>query len=427
MSNKQYPKLPKPFPQAFSAKDKRRRTLLIPNLSRAFTRISAAVFRRAGYRCQTLPVADERAKRLGKQFVHNDICYPAQINIGECLKYVRDQLGGASQFAFALAQNCQDCRAGQYAALARKALDEAGYHDLPIVTTGADSKGMHPGFRLDALSALRFVWGVNFIDALERMRLKLRPYELKPGSTDRIFEESLELIARTMERHPRACLRVFRKVVEAFNAIAVDMRSPRPRVFVIGEILMNYHESANNQLVRYLEKNGLEVVLPDIADFFQRESIAVRASLEKKLVHRPLLTSLVAGIKDRAYRHVSRKVSQVMTGFKYHRPKCSMESLAAHIDGLVDRTMMIGEGWLIPAEIIEHARSGVNSFIIIQPFGCLPNQITGKALIPTLKRMFSDIQILSLDYDADVSVANIENRLQMLIMAARQPRPAHAA
>lgn len=407
------------FPAVFKKCDKIQRSLLVPNLSIGFSQISAAVMRRAGYRCINLPLADDEAKKLGKRYLHNDICYPAQINIGECLAYLVKHSKDVSGLAVAIAKNCEDCRAGQYASLARKALDDAGFETVPIVTTGSDSKGMHPGFRLGWLSAIRFFKGVSVLDAMERMRYILRPYEMHPGDTDKVFARGLQNITQAVEKKNSSILHELQSMVRLFNDIPLRARDNRPRVFICGEILMNYHETANMHIVRYLEAHGMEVLLPDIGTFFEREVIQIKASVKKKLSARPLREMFIAQIKSLIYQTTAKAVDQVMKEFKFYTPTKSIDELAAHVDGYIEHTHMAGEGWLILAEIIENARQGIDNFVIIQPFGCIPNQVSGKAVIPTIKRLFPHIRIISIDYDADVSMANIENRLQMLIMASK--------
>jgi len=412
--------IPLPFPQVFGRKDKKLRTILVPNLSPAFARISCAIFNRFGFRAVPVPLADTVAKSLGKKYVHNDICYPAQINIGECIAYIRAHNLDPARTAIALAKNCRDCRAGQYAVLARKALDDAGLNQVAIVTVGEDTKKMHPGFSVSMKYALKMLKGISLIDALEKMKLSIRPYETVAGITDKVYEKYLDLLVKAFEKRPANLYKVLALSVEQFNKIPVDRSVLKPKVFVIGEILMNYHETANNGIVRYLEKNGLEVVLPDLITFFERDVIVNKAAIRKKLVKQPLLGSIINSITKVAYNHVAKSIDRVMRKFNYYEPKVGVEKLASHIDGIVERTHTVGEGWLIPAEIIEQANHGVRAFIIIQPFGCLPNQVTGKALIPSLKRKLGDVHIISLDYDADISMANIENRLQMLVMAIRE-------
>ena len=99
-----------------------------------------------------------------------------------------------------------------------------------------------------------------------------------------------------------------------------------------------------------------------------------------------------------------------------YEPACRLTDLVKESDSIFHHTFDAGEGVLIPGEIIHHAKKGCKAFVVLQPFGCLPNHIVGRGIIKRLKEMYPNIQILPLDYDPDISFANIENRLQMLIM-----------
>ena len=278
-------RLARPYSPAFTHADKKRRTIVIPNLSRSFSVMSSAVFRSLGYRAVTLDLADHEAQRLGKRFVHNDACFPAQINVGECLRFLASGKTAPGEVALALAKNCEDCRAGQYLALARKALDDAGHSDVAILTTGADPRRIHPGFTAGIRFQVRMLWGIALTDALDTMVRATRPYELTRGATDLLYEEHLDKICAGLERSVRRACAAFSDAVSAFNDIDVDRSHRKPRLLVIGEILMNYHETANRNLERYLEKNGMEVLLPDIVSFFWRQVIVAKDMARRGLVN----------------------------------------------------------------------------------------------------------------------------------------------
>jgi predicted nucleotide-binding protein (sugar kinase/HSP70/actin superfamily) len=411
--------LPHPYQSAFTRADRRKRLILIPNLSRSFTLLSVGVFRRLGLRSAALPFADNTALHLGKRFVHNDICFPAQVNVGEFLHFLNTCSMPASETAVAIAKNCRDCRAGHYFALTRKALDDAGHKDAAIITTGKDVKGAHPGFNAGVRFSLLMLYGIAVADVLDAMVLRTRPYEKQVGSVDRLYEEQIEKISRAMERSIRKCLKALSSAVDAFNAVPLKSVQRKPRVFVIGEILMNYHDTANRQIVRYLEKHGMEVLLPDMVNFFWRNVVVDRDLAHRRLAKRPWLTRLGAEGYDLAYRRALGQTDRIYSKFRFYEHRPDIVELSGHIEGFVDKTLIAGEGWLIPAEIMHHAGKGVTSFVIIQPFGCLPNQITGRGIVKPLKERFPHINILALDYDYDVSMANLENRLQMLVMASK--------
>jgi len=410
-----------PFEVKYTEDDRKLRTILAPNVSESFAAIASGVLRSKGYRIAPLPMADETAKMLGKRYVHNDICYPAQINVGEFLAVLERGEYQPSEVALGLAKNCDDCRAGQYAVLARKALDEAGYPGIPIVTTGVDRAEMHPGLKLGTWFQLGMLYGLAIADALDEMARRLRPYEVVPGETDDIFRASVADTAEALVEGHGAALAALERAVARFNRIAVA-GDPKPRVLIIGEILLNFHPTANEQMVRYFETHGLEVVLPSVVDFFRRDLLRLKAGIAKNHLPNPLGNWAVAEMTDWMYERVLGQVNERVRAFRGHERRPSIHELAALGEQFADRTYVVGEGWLIPAEISAYAQAGVSSFVVVQPFGCLPNHISGRGMFKALRRRFPDIRIIALDFDADGSFANVENRLQMLIMSQRAAR-----
>jgi predicted CoA-substrate-specific enzyme activase len=408
------------FPIKYNKKDRKTKTILAPNLSPAFSLIMSEVLSASGMKMKPLPPADKRAKELGKKYVHNDICFPAQINVGECLAVLERGEENPDEIALGLAKNCEACRAGQYAGLARKALDEAGYPQIPIVTTGSDSKDMHPGFSLTLIHQIHILWGMTLTDGMERMRRRLRPYELEKGETDRIFDKYVKKIATAIPKSHSKALKIFRKAVEEFNTVKVDISNPRPRVAIVGEILMNYHPTANGELEPYLEANGMEVILPAMHDFFRKNPLIDKEIGRRKWSPAPISTYLINDITGKIFDRVRLKVQKELDNFTYIDPHTSIFDMVKNTEDLIDVTYVGGEGWKIPGEIIQMIKHGVNAFVIVQPFGCIPNHITGRGMTKTLKKMYPKAQIISLDYDPDTSFANVENRLQMLIMTTKE-------
>ncbi|MCA1755368.1 MAG: acyl-CoA dehydratase activase-related protein [Spirochaeta sp.] len=423
------PKLANGFPQKFTRADKKRRVILAPNLSPAFTRVTAAVVSRQGYHLEPLPIAGERAFELGKKYVHNDICFPAQVNIGEFLSELESGRYRSDEVAIGLAKNCDACRAGQYAGLARSALDEAGYKDIPIITIGDDTKNMHPGFRLSPHFQLRMLWALAITDALETMRRRTRAYEDRKGETDRVFDVHLERICTAISLGHRDAMKGLETAVDAFNRIPLSDSAAgadrKPRVGITGEILMKYHPSANGYIEKYLEEHGMEVVVPGMIDFFRRENVINKHLGVRKLSHYPFVSMLLGDLADHLYEFVLRKVDKAMEEFRFVEHRHDIHDLAARIGNILDPSFVSGEGWLIPTEIMQMTEDGVNAFVVLNPFGCLPNHISGRGMMKPLKARYPHIQVLSLDYDPDTSFANIENRLQMLVITAREQQRLH--
>ena len=416
------------FHTPFTKEDKKKRRILVPNLSQGFSILATEYFNMQGYTAECLPLADKRAIELGKKYVHNDICFPAQVNIGENLRWLEAHPEVRQcDVSIGLSKNCENCRAVQYAVLARKALDEAGFKDVSIVTTGTDYKGMHPGLSVGLDFRLHMLWGLVIMDSIETMYRALRPYEVVKGSTRKVYDEWMSRMMKMVGRIPRAKIAYPKKVldefeccIEAFNQVEADRSVRKPRVSLLGEILMNYHPSANGFIEDYLMNNGMEVILPYMTDFFRVDEVVRSEKIRRGFVRNPMMEALVGGLTSHIYTFAVNRIYERIEKFKFYEHHADCYELVDLVPDIIDPTYNTGEGWLIPGEILYNASHGVNSFIILQPFACLANHISGRGLTKAVKERFPHIQVLSLDYDPDTSFANIENRLQMLIINARE-------
>lgn len=408
------------FPIKFVKADRKNRVIYIPNLSESFSYCIASIIKNSGYSMEPLPLAGKAAIEAGKRYVHNDICYPAQVNIGEFLCQLQAGKIDPDHAALGIAKNCKECRAGQYPALARKALDDAGYPTIPIITTGEDQKDMHPGFRFNMSHQWHILWGLTFIDALEKMRHRIRPYEQNAGETDAVFTEHTQALLDVIKQRKHKSMALFKTAIQAFNAIPITNEKRRPRVGITGEILMNYHPTANGNIEKYFEHNGMETVTPNMHDFFRLNPYVEKIMSKQGNLPNPIGSFLLSDITGKLFDGVYNRINREMKAFRFDIGYSNIAHLADNVKGLLDITYRGGEGWKLPAEILEMAKDGVNSFVILQPFGCLPNHITGRGFTKPMKKLMPHLQILSLDYDPDTSFANIENRLQMLIINARE-------
>ena len=413
--------LPDPYPVKFTKKSKEK-TVLVPNTSHAFCRLMSAAFRKQGIKAVPLDIGREEAIRLGKQYVHNDICFPAQIVIGEALAGLRSGKYDTDNAAIAMAKYIGDCRLTHYGALLRKALDDAGYANVPILTNDdTDYHDLHPGYRMNLYSSVCIAFGLPMIDALEELLRKIRPYEKEAGSADRAFEEGMDLLIEGLDKGGIPGLRRgFKKAISIMNKVEYDRSVLKPRVLIVGEYLLNFHPGANHDIEAYLEKNGFEIIEAKMTDVIQKTYFYQYSQVKEYHIKKSFKDRVWLTVANRFFdmaHDVTNKIAAVHQLFE-KAPKLS--ELAKESDGIIPHTFDAGEGILIPGEIIHNAKHGCRAFVILQPFGCLPNHVVGRGISKKLKEMYPDAQILPLDYDPDVSFANIENRLQMLIMNAKQ-------
>ncbi|MBQ6390001.1 MAG: activase [Eggerthellaceae bacterium] len=421
-------KLQDPYDVKFTRADRRERVVLVPNTSHAFGRLMAAVFSKQGIRAVPIPIGRDEAIRLGKQYVHNDICFPAQITIGECLAELESGKYEGLDVAVATGKYIGDCRLTHYGALLRKALDDAGYAHVPIVTNDdADYHNLHPGFKMSVASAARVAMGLPMIDALEELLRKIRPYELVPGSADEAFERAMDEVISGFEQHGSSgAQRGFKRAIAIMKQVKYDRSELRPRVLIVGEYLLNFHPGANHDVEAYLEANGFEIVEAKMTDVIRKTYFYKGAQIREYDVKKPLSEAVWYTTANALFEHAHNVCDRIASAHPLYEPACRMPDLVVDSDPIIHHTFDAGEGVLIPGEIIHHANHGCEAFLILQPFGCLPNHIVGRGIVKRLRELYPAAQILSLDYDPDVSFANVENRLQMLVMNVRESKEAQA-
>jgi predicted nucleotide-binding protein (sugar kinase/HSP70/actin superfamily) len=311
--------------------------------------------------------------------------------------------------------------------LTRKALDDAGFPQVPIVTTDvSDTKNAHPGFCLSPLTYLQFVWAITQSDALEYLRRKIRPYELQKGETDRIVENAFLEIAEGLKKSGIfGANKAYKKAVKDLCAVRYDRTNLRELVFIQGEYLLTFHPGSNQEVEKYLEKNGMEVMFTRMHGIYRHLFLNhTVAEMKEFKVRHSLYNSLYAILGSKFMDIAVKSVDKIAKKHPLYEPDIPLKEKANLSDHIMHHSILSGESFLISADILHSAGMGVRSFVILQPFGCLPNHICGRGVIKKIKETHPDIQILPLDYDPDVSFANIENRLQMLIMNARNNKKA---
>lgn len=412
----EYSPLKDPFPVKFEEEDYER-VVLVPNSSHAFSRVMAIAFKNQKIKAVPLPYGRQEAIKLGKQYVHNDICFPAQIVIGEALEAIKSGKYDPDRTGIAMGKYIGDCRLTHYTSLLRKALDDAGYPQVPIITNDdVDYHNVHPSYKFNLFSAMKVAFALPMIDILEELLRKIRPYELKAGESNMAFERAMDELMDGLDKGGIPGMnRGFEKAVNIMKSIAYDRSNPRPRVLIVGEYLLNFHPGANHDIEDYLEKNGFEIIEARMTDVIRKTYFYQDAQVKEYHIKKPLADKALLHIENNIFNVAHDMAERIGKKHPLYEKPARMQDLVVDSDEVIHHTFDAGEGVLIPGEIIHHAKHGCKTFVILQPFGCLPNHVVGRGISKKLKEMFPDVQLLPLDYDPDVSFANIENRLQMLI------------
>ena len=410
--------LPDPYPVKYTKKERKEKIVLIPNSSHAFCQIMTASFRTQGVKAVPLDIGRDEAIRLGKKYTHNDICFPAQIVIGEILGALKSGEYDDHEVAVGMAKYLGCCRLPHYATILRKALDDAGYKHVSIMTNDdVDYHQLHPGFKINMGTLLNVSLALPMIDALEEILRKKRPYEKIKGSSDKAFEQGMELLSKGIEKHGAfGAVRGFKKALKLLSAVEYDNSNRKPTVLIVGEYLLNFHPGANGDIEKYLEDNDFEIIEAKMTDVIQKSYFCQGKQIKEFKVKRDRNTKFWSKAANIFFNIMHKYINFLARKDELFEKAPLLDDLSLESDPVIHHTFDTGEGILIPAEIIHHAKHGCKNFVILQPFGCLPNHVIGRGVSKRLKEMFPDIELLPLDYDPDVSFANIENRLQMLVM-----------
>lgn len=393
-------------------------TILIPQLSPLHFQFMETVFSADGYKVAQLVSLSREAVELGLRYVNNDACYPAIAVVGQLLHAVRSGQYDPQSVALMVSQTGGGCRATNYIAFLRKALVDCGYEHIPIISFNMDGLDKNPGFRLSGKLLRRVVMAGYYGDMLMRVLHRVSPYEAEPGSARRLVEEWAErakkiISAGSINRFHLSML----ALVRDFDALPLLTEKRKPRVGLVGEILLKYHPDANNRAAEVVEREGGEAVVPDLMDF------VLYSFYDHVFNYRHLSgtwRAYASGLTSIAFLEFCRwSMRRGLSRSKRFTPPIRFSELRRKAKGLISLGHQTGEGWLLAAEMVELLESGVSNILCMQPFGCLPNHITGKGLLKELKRRFPQANIAAVDYDPGASEVNQINRIKLMMSVAQ--------
>ncbi len=405
-------------------------TLLCPQMSPIHFELVEQLLKKNGYNAVLLPSVDHGAVEAGLKYVNNDICYPSILVTGQIMEAIESGKYDLSRTAVMISQTGGGCRATNYIALIRKALRDAGHPEVPVVSLTA-VKGLdedNPGFNVFKPEIIvHAVYALLYGDLLMQVLYRVRPYEAEPGSADALYDQ---FMARAKDEvtscGQHAFLKLCQDTVDAFETLPVVADRSKPRVGVVGEILVKFHPTANNQVVKVIEQEGCEAVVPGLVDFFlfgmtspKNMKGELGTKLSKRLTHQ-------AGIKlIESMREPINRMLEKSTRFE---PYPDIYELAAKAKQVLSLCNTMGEGWLLTAEMCDLIECGTPNIVCCSPFACLPNHVVGKSVIKRLREMHPESNIVAVDYDPGASEVNQLNRIKLMISVAKENfRAARAA
>ena len=400
----------------FTKEMKKDWTILAPQMSPIHFQFIEKAARESGYNIDVLPANDKEAIEEGVKYVNNDACYPSILVIGQMINALKSGKYDPNKTALIISQTGGGCRATNYVGFLKKGLREAGFPNVPIISLNVLGMEKQPGFKISYRLIKKLMMGVIYGDLFMRVLYRVRPYETVKGSANKLYEYYREKAFKNIENSNKNEMnKLVKEIVKAFDTLEIN-DEVKPKVGIVGEILVKYHPTANNNIVDVLEKEGAEVVVPELLDFF------LYCCYNSKFKNRYLSGSAIvktgcdiAISYIESYRKVVIKELQNSERFGYPNSINHLAEKAANVVSLGNQT---GEGWLLTGEMIELIESGVNNIVCIQPFACLPNHVTGKGMIKPLRFKYPTANIVAVDYDPGASEVNQLNRIKLMMSVA---------
>ena len=416
--------LPGATTPAFTEEMRATHTILMPQMSPVHFRPLAPLMRRLGYKVELLESASRDDLEVGLRYVNNDACFPAIMVIGQLIGAFEDGTHDPDRCVVAISQTGGMCRATNYAAMLRKGLRDAGYPQIPVLAVSVQGLEENPGFKITPTLALKVVQGVVIGDTLNTCLLRVRPYEAEEGSANRLLGRWNAIIGEFFEHKGRSATwggrlgyrRLLREMVREFAALPRRDIPRKPRVGVVGEVLVKFQPDANNHVVDQIEAEGCEAVVPGLLAFFINGPATAQWEADTYGIGLDSLTKKKAAVwfleQAQAPARAALAAGRI---FDVEASSAVMAQKAAKILSLGNQA---GEGWLLAAEMIELIENGAPNIVCCQPFGCLPNHVVGKGMFREIRRQYPQANIVGIDYDPGASEVNQLNRLKLMISTA---------
>lgn len=404
----------------FTEEMRKNYTILCPQMSPIHFDVLEPAFNACGYNFEVLPNDNKHAVDVGLKYVNNDACYPSLMVVGQIMDALLSGKYDLNKVAVIMTQTGGGCRATNYVGFIRRALEKAGMPQVPVISLNMAGIESNPGFHLNAELLMRAAYGAVFGDIFMRCVYRMRPYEKEKGSVEAVHQKWLKRCQEFVSAKHMSFFKfrkMCRQMIADFDAIPVT-GEVKPRVGIVGEILVKFAPAANNHLVELLESEGAEAVVPDLLDFmlycfYNQIYKADHLGMSKK-------TALISKLGIDALEFLRGSARKAFEKSKNFTPPVRIYQTVEYAKTIVSIGNQTGEGWFLTGEMVELIHSGVNNIVCTQPFACLPNHVVGKGVIKELRRQYPLSNIVAIDYDPGASEVNQLNRIKLMLSTAQK-------
>ncbi len=405
---------------SFTEEMKKDYTILVPNMLPIQFGLILKIMKNYGYHMELLTTDGPAIVEAGLKNVHNDTCYPALLSIGQLIHAIESGKYDTHKIALIMSQTGGGCRASNYIHLLRKALQKNGYGYIPVISLNFSGLEDNPGFQLTPQMMIQIAYGLLIGDLIMMLYNQCRPYEKIQGAA----QKAVDICSRTVsERFTGNRLirygevkRLYQFVLDVFSKVPLDTAVKKKKVGIVGEIYVKFSPLGNNHLEDFLVSEGCEPVLPGLLDFCLY--CIYNGIIDHELYGRSAKTAMLDKF---IYKFVLDKQKDMIALIKKHgrfRAPQYFDDVRKLSQEIIGQGVKMGEGWLLPAEMVELITEGVHNIVCTQPFGCLPNHIAGKGMVRKIREKYPEANIVSVDYDPGASKINQENRIKLMLSTA---------
>ena len=400
-------------------------TILIPQMAPIHFELFEEALNSEGYKVEVLKKCNMSTVETGLKYVNNDACYPSILTTGQMIQALKSGKYDVNKTALMISQTGGGCRATNYIGFIRKALKDAGFKNVPVISFNFAGLEKNPGFKITTSVLKKLIKAALYGDLLQTLLHKNRAYEINKGETNKLYSKWLKKCKKlTCNSTKKEFNSSLYEIVNDFEKIKLNTKIQKPKVGIVGEILIKYHPFGNNYAEELLEKEGAEVVMPELMGFVKYviKNTPISSNLLKTSKIKANIFQMVLDFVSVVEKDYTKALLSSKKG--YLKP-CNIDELSTKVEDILSTGNQTGEGWLLTAEMVEFIEEGVSNIICLQPFACLPNHIVGKGVIKTIRSKYRDANITAVDYDPGASSTNQTNRIKLLMTVAKDNQKAN--
>lgn len=392
-------------------------TILAPQMSPIHFDLLEPALRNGGYNVVVLPNDNRKAVDVGLQYVNNDACFPSLMVVGQIMDALLSGKYDLNKVAIMITQTGGGCRATNYIGFIRRAFEKAGMQQIPVISISTAGLEKNPGLKITPKLLITAMQALVYGDVFMRVLYRTRPYELEPGSANALHAKWREICINSLSNGKWSEYKKnLRGIIRDFDTLPLQEGLRKPRVGIVGEILVKFLPSANNYLVELLEAEGAEAVVPDLLDFFLYS--AYNSNFKAQYLGKKKSSARISNLTIWALEQLRKTAKQEFEKSSRFTPPVPIKHLADFAEPVVSIGNQTGEGWFLTGEMLELIHSDVKNIVCAQPFACLPNHIVGKGVIKELRRQHPEANIVAVDYDPGASEVNQLNRIKLMLSTA---------